>query len=155
SPYWARIESLRELRHESAIEITIVTYWESDPALLAVPILPVQPTELHRKLRITVDGTTWSRSSQPDGGVTFRRTVPLSGVLGPCELILAFKGLEIDRQRIGLGFPRLYAHELVDPEFLILQERLDPKFARQKPDKFEEGVAWLLHLCGFSSVHYG
>ncbi len=54
---------------------------------------------------------------------------------------------------MGLGSLRVIAHALFDSEFQQLRKRLAS--AKHNTDSFEEGVAWLLHLCGFASARYG
>jgi hypothetical protein len=66
-------------------------------------------------------------------------------------------GRRIDQVRTGLPQLEMLAHQVVDPECVYLQRLLfgandnGPKASGE----FEAGVAWLLHLLGYSAIHCG
>lgn len=151
SPFWVWFEQVKLHPHSNSVEISILSAW-NDLRNTSISIVPIQTDEPDDKSLIEVSEKDWDVDAV--GNLRrFRRKVSLRPEVGPCSVFLNYGGRRIASESTGLAQSRKVTHELFDNDFDGLKKRLftDP----QKGNRFEEGVVWLLHLCGLSTPLYG
>jgi hypothetical protein len=158
APYWLKFEKVTANQIDGTITVSIRSRWPAITGNASLSMIaggaapsPVVP--------MPVGGEGWETKTEEDSMILTTRLKPTAP--GPWELFLNFEGQRIGSSRTGLGRSRLVAHQLIDPECKELRDRLaaKPKGIEQKKakrdDRFEEGVTWLLHLCGLHAARYG
>lgn len=150
SPFWARIDNVKADQIRRTIEVDVRSRWpDLDPTatLSLFPHEATTPGILHR-LSETPERR---RTEGLDTVYSFCLSPPTEG---PWKLALSIGGSKIDSERAGLGRARVVAHELVDPGCKALRARLTLQGKGKTQHQFEEGVGWLLHLCGLHTARY-
>ncbi len=158
SPYWIKFEKVTAHQIDGSITVTIRSLWPEINGKATLSIiagganpLPVVP--------IPVGGEEWETKAEGDSMILTRRLKPSAP--GPSEFFLNYDRQRIGSCRTGLGRSRLVAHQLIDRDCEQLRDRLaaKPKRTEQRNGKrdgrFEEGITWLLHLCGLHTARYG
>ncbi|MGH7228465.1 MAG: hypothetical protein ACREIH_04550 [Nitrospiraceae bacterium] len=154
SPYWLRLNDASMITGDASVEVKVLSYWEDLDRKASVALVPRSPGDFNRRSFQWLGGDGWRKSPAQEGATVFSANISLAGPEGPCDIFLNYSDRRIDSRVTGLPPNRIVAHEILDPEFKALRTRLlNAKAGRG--DRFEEGVAWLLHLCGFSATRYG
>ena len=155
SPMWLEI-GVAEQVETGEIVMQVLTRWQELRGDVSVALLPRSPAYLHHKALMTVASPDWECEKLGDGPYSWTSRVAPKQPIGPCDVVVNYRDRKVDSARTGLPNTRVLAHQFLDPDFRALEKRLglgDNK--KPKADQFEEGVAWLLHLCGMSAAHYG
>jgi len=153
SPYWLRLVGAVPRVSEGKIDVEVQAAWE-DPTGATLSFMPSSPLHSAAKRILPLEGSSWHPLSE-GRWTSWTTSVPVTADLGPCRLSLNYGGQQIDSMVTGLSVGRLAAHALVDPDFERLRDRLRAGKDGKTADRFEQGVCWLLHLAGLSSVPYG
>ncbi len=152
SPIWIGWDFLEPGIVAGQLRLGIHSFWKEVGDDLVVSVISRPGDGPAWSYRSVVGSERWSVSV--DGGVTrFETVLQAKGQVPAADLFLSFGGKTLDAVPVGLGSVRVLAHALFDGDFEQLRKRLNS--SKQNTDNFEEGVAWLLHLCGFASVRYG
>ncbi len=153
SPVWLTLEAVTERPKDSAVEVKVWSAWSDLRGEASISLVPHSLRHTH--LKRVEDISAWTTVADPESGTELRSgRLTLAPSVGPCDLFLNYGGRQVGSYRTGLASARLVAHELIDSDFEQLLIRLAGGKQKQD-DLFEQGVAWLLHLCGFSVAHYG
>jgi hypothetical protein len=152
SPVWIGWDSVEPDIAAGRVKVRLHSFWSDvgDDLVLSVISRPGKGPAWHYRSVVGTD--TWVVSRE-DGVTRYESELQAKCPIAPADVFLSFQRRTLDTFPIGLGTTRVFAHALFDPDFAQLRKRLNA--SKQNTDHFEEGVAWLLHLCGFSSARYG
>ncbi len=153
SPYWAAFTEVRCHAGDARIEVAVTSWWLDPEDDLVVTLIPESKAQAHNRQRLVVGGECWHREvDERERCVRFSAALLFNGAVGPATLNLGYRDRRIQTVSVGVASGRLVVHEMFDPGYRILRERLATRTAS---DEFETGVVWLLHLCGLGAIHYG
>lgn len=152
SPIWIGWTSVETDIADGLVKLKLHSLWSDIGDELVVSMFPRSSEGASWRKRSVVGSEEWTVSDE-SGVRTFEAVLRATGPVPAADLILSFGSKPLDKVPVGLGSLRVIAHAMFDDGFQLLQKRLSS--ARSNTNNFEEGVAWLLHLCGFASVRYG
>lgn len=145
APFWTWIDAASAT---PAGELAVGVSSQID-ALAARVTLAVDPVEMPRMAEKRLLPLTAGEWKVETSAPATRRLLRLM-TRAPTVLSLNFDGESIQQERVGAGNLRVLAHQYNDDLDL---EMLRKKLFGENSDLFEEGVAQLLHLCGFAAEH--
>lgn len=152
SPYWIAWEGAEPSLAEGTLRLKIASYIGPIAPHAILSIIPIAEAQADWRVRTVVGDNAWSTVDSGDGALHFEAVFKAQSPIPPSQVFLTFEGRRLDEFKVGLGSARVVAHALFDRDFELLTKRLQNT---KNTDSFEEGVAWLLHLCGYSAARYG
>lgn len=155
APYWCAITSAQGRLSEATISVEIATHWHDLDPTATISLIPRDSLLSDRKQRLALSDGGWQTAVYDDRTLRLSREIPIGESVGPLDVSLNWAGRQIQRETTGLGSARVLSHELIDTDFAALRRRLFERKGKNDPGRHEEGVAWLLHLCGLSAARYG
>jgi hypothetical protein len=154
SPFWLALTRF-ESNHESAsIGVEVLSYWPEISKAATLSLLPDVEFVDHKAV-MPIGDNSWTSDTGAEGTTVFRKTLQIGESIGAADLSLNYGGRQVEAVRVGLAGARVVAHAVIDSDFRALRSRLFERKNKSDSDRYEEGVAWLLHLCGFSVSRYG
>jgi len=145
APLWTTISSTRSSL-DGELNIEISSQIDSLAQRFTLAVDPVEKPRLDEKRLLTIVGDEWKVETKDS--LTRRSTRLLTRP--PTALSLNFDKESVETRRVGAGNLRILAHQHNDDAEL---ESLRKSLFGVSAQHFEEGVAQLLHLCGFSAEH--
>lgn len=151
SPIWVGWDSMESSIATGELALKIHSFWSNLGHDLVLSAISRPERAPPWRVRSIVGDRGWDSSAE-DGVYRFSTVLKANGSVPPADLHLSYRGVRLDTIPVGLGSVRTIAHAVFDADFDSLRRRLsNPKTT----EAFEEGIAWLLHLCGFSAARYG
>jgi len=150
SPYWLRLQQARTKLTDNELRVEVLSRWGNLADHASVSVSPHGHGAFSPFLT-SLDGPEWA-TEPTDEGLLYSTTFGSSTIAGSCIISLNYEGKQVDATVVGLPSSRLLAHEALDPGLELLEMWLFGQ--KRKSDLFEQGIIWLLHLCGFSTAGY-
>jgi hypothetical protein len=152
SPYWIGWEAAEPNLVEGTLRMKLVSHNGPIAPQGVLSIIPDAGAMADWRRRTVVGDSAWSTVDEGDGAIHYEALFKAKSSIPPSRVFLTVGRRRLDEFRMGLGSARAVAHALFDRDFELLTRRLQ---STKNTDSFEEGVTWLLHLCGYSAARYG
>jgi hypothetical protein len=152
SPYWIQWEAVDPNLAEGTLRLQLASLTGPLAPHAILSIIPDADAQADWRLRTVVGDAAWSTHDDGDGVIHFEALFKAHAPVPPARVFLTSGKRRLDEFKVGLGSARVVAHALFDTDFDLLAKRLRNA---KSSESFEEGVAWLLHLCGYSAARYG
>jgi len=154
SPTWIGMDSALSSPSNRHISIRLVSYWPDLLHRASVAFIPAD--SLRTTQRATTLVTVSNTRSDDEDSLAHYGSAEFAWEpeYGPGTVLLNVDGEHVTSLSTGLPNRRVQLHEVFDSDLKTLQRKLNPKTLSNR-SSFEQGVATLLHLCGFSIGHVG
>jgi hypothetical protein len=145
APFWTWLGDARAT-DDGDLTVEIASSVDVLASRFTLAVDPVEKPLIREKKLLGIEGPSWT--IEKHAGLTRRWTTLRTRA--PTVLSLNFDGESIQQERVGAGNIRVLAHQQNDDPNL---QELRKKLSGTAAERFQEGVAQLLHMCGFAAEH--
>jgi len=162
SPSWLSFDATH--LKEDVIEVVMSSPWENLDEQGHLSFIPVRNADRGKRQHVKIEPM---EEQATNGWPSYVARIALDRSPGPTIAHVIIEGRSVASTPL-FGFPaaRMDVHGIIDPDFSRIWNRLaarrnfkarsgDTQATRPDARAFEEGVVWLLALCGLTPIQYG